>query len=72
MQANQVRTIIISLPDLADIQAALDKLRSGKALTIGDSGVAAYGAIGTVEVALPWQMTFDGFNYTVFVFVTSG
>ena len=71
MQANQVRTIIISLPDLELVQAALDRLRKGKGLSAVQSGVQDYEAIGTVEVAMPWQMTFDGFNYTVFVFIAS-
>lgn len=74
MKARQVRTIIVSKPDLADVQSALDKLRAGKSLTAGESGVTDYEALGSVDMIgdrLPPPI-FDGYNYTVFFFVASG
>jgi len=74
MKAAQLRTVILTNADLVALQAALDKFRSGQALTAVDSGVVAYDAVGqqqTVSDAAP-QVFFDGFNFTVFLFVTSG
>ena len=74
MKARQLRTIIISKPDPVDVQAALDKLRGGKALTAGESGVTDYAPLQNVDLAgaAPPPPIFDGVNYTVFLFVLSG
>lgn len=80
MKAQQLRTIIISLNDLTQVQAALDLLRVGKGLTSVQSGTIAYpanpdgsGPIGNnVELAVPPSVFFDGFNWCVFLFYISG
>ncbi len=74
MKAGQLRTVILTNPDLVALQAALDKFRAGKALTAIDSGVIAYDAAGQLQLvgdAAP-QVFFDGFNFTIFLFLTSG
>ncbi len=69
MRASTLRTVIVSRTDLVDVQASLDKLRNGKALTAAESGVVAVAPIGNLELAGEPQTHFDGFKWTVFLFV---
>lgn len=72
MYATKLRTIIISLDDLVDVQAALDLLRAGKGLSAPESGVVAYDKVTGQTLLGEPVVKFDGFKYTVFLFVTSG
>lgn len=72
MKAVQVRTVTISLATPTLVQAALDKLRTGQALTAGDSGTIAFDPIVNVELIGQPTVVWDGIYYTVFLFVTSG
>lgn len=69
MRTSTLRTVLISRTDLVDVQAAMDKLRNGKALTAAESGVVAVEPVGNLELAGPPQTHFDGFKWTVFLFV---
>lgn len=72
MLATKLRTIIVARTNLVDVQAAMDLLRAGKGLTAGESGTIEYEKItGQTLIGEP-QVKFDGFKYTVFLFVTSG
>ena len=71
MQAQQLRTLIISLPDPVSVDAALTLLRNGQALSSAQSGTVAYDPI-TQQTLIAQQALFDGFNYTVFLFVSQG
>jgi len=72
MKAQQLRTLIISKPALADVQTALDLLRSGAGLTAGQSGTIAYGAIDNLELVGTPVVVWDGLNYNVFLYVSAG
>jgi hypothetical protein len=74
MDAQKVRTVIISLNDLVAVHSALDLLRAGKGLTAIQSGVMAEEAIANLSLidGKPPVVLFDGFKYTVFFFTTSG
>ncbi len=74
MKAQQLRTLILQNADPVALQSALDKLRDGKDLTALDSGTVAYGNIQNVPLASDAapQVFFDGFTFTVFLFVASG
>lgn len=74
MRAQQLRTIILQNADMVLLQDALDKLREGKDLTAGESGVSAVDNIQNVALAsdAPPEVYFDGFKFTVFLFVASG
>ena len=70
-RAQQLRTVILSLDDLTDVQDALDKLANNKALTAGESGLVAVEAIGNATLLGSPQVVFDGFKFNVFIFITS-
>jgi hypothetical protein len=72
MKARQLRTLIIAKPDPVDVQAALDKLRGGQALTAGESGVVDYPAIANSELVQVCDPVFDGVNLIIVLYVTSG
>jgi hypothetical protein len=74
MDAQKVRTVIVSLNDLVAVHTALDLLRAGKPLTAVQSGVMAEEAIANLSLidGKPPVVLFDGFKYTVFFFTTSG
>lgn len=71
MLAQQLRTIIISLPDPVSVDAALTILRNGNALSSAQSGTVAYEPI-VQQTLIDQQVLFDGFNYTVILFVAAG
>lgn len=72
MRAAQIRTIIIALPDLVEVHAALVLLNKGKGLTALQSGVVAEAAITNLEMVEIADPFFDGFNYVQFVYVATG
>ena len=76
LAAAQLRTLILQNADPVQLQAALDLLRNGNGLTAPQSGTIAYDPIGgaTVRTTLVGEpkVFFDGFYYTVFLFVSSG
>ena len=70
MLAQAVRVIIVSNNDLVLLHSALDKLRKGKALTAGESGVSAEDAIANLDLVVPIPpMIFDGKFYTQVLYV---
>ncbi len=80
MKIQQLRSFLIARPDPVDVQAALDLLRAGKALSAVQSGTVAYplnqdgsGPLGNnVEMAAPPVAGFDGVNYYVWLFSIGG
>ena len=76
LSASQLRTLILQNPDPVQLQAALDALRNGAGLTAVQSGTVAYDPIGGSSIRLSLigepKVFFDGVNYTVFLFVSSG
>lgn len=72
MFATKLRTVIISQDDLVNVHTALDLLRAGKGLSAPESGVAAEDPIAGMTLMGEPDVKFDGFKYTVFLFVTSG
>ncbi len=78
MRAQTLRTIIISLNDLVQVQAALDLLRAGQPLTAVQSGTVAYANVdgsgpfaNNVEMPEIPKVYFDGFFYNIFLFIVS-
>lgn len=72
MKAQILRTVIISLTDLVAVHTALDLLQSGSGLTAVQSGVDDEDPIGNLTLIGEPRVLFDGFKYTVFLFVTTG
>ena len=79
MNAGQLRTIILQNANPVALQAALDKLKAGNALTAGDSGTVAYTPVWAAgppsfqsQLVCDPHVFFDGIYYTVFLFVTTG
>lgn len=70
-KAGQLRTVILSLDDLADVQDALDKLAKNQPLTAPESGLVAVEAIGTATLLGTPAVAFDGFKWNIFIWVTS-
>lgn len=72
MRAQKLRTVIIAQANLVDVSTALALLSNGSGLTALQSGVVAENPIGDLTLVGEPQMVFDGFRYTVFLFVTTG
>jgi len=70
-KAGQLRTVIIALNDLANVQIALDLLAQNQPLTAGESGLVAVDPIGAATLLGSPSVVFDGFKYTIFIWVTS-
>lgn len=70
-KAQMLRTVIISLDDLADVQTALDKLANNQALTAVESGVVDVDPIGNATLLETPVVTFDGFKWNVFIWLTT-
>lgn len=71
-KAQYLRTIIIALADLVAVHTALDLLQSGSGLTAVQSGVADEDPIANLSLIGEPRVLFDGFKYTIFLFVTTG
>lgn len=71
MKAQTLRTVIIQLDDIVNVHAALALLKNGKGLTALESGVVAEDPIADLSL-VDQQVAFDGFYWTVFLFVTTG
>ena len=73
MKAQTLRTVIISLPNIGSVHTALDLLQSGVGLTAVQSGVVAELPIANLSLVenAPPVVVFDGFNWNVFLFVTT-
>lgn len=67
----QLRTVIISLDDLEDVQDALALLGKNQPLTALESGLVAVDPIGTATLLGTPSVTFDGFKWNIFLWVTS-
>lgn len=77
MNANKVQTYILKNASATNLLTALDLLRNGQALTSGQSGTVAiaagvFGAGNTLIESQPWRVVWDGTNYVMFLFVTTG
>lgn len=71
LKAQMLRTVIISLDDLADVQIALDKLANNQALTALESGLVAVDPIGNATLMETPVVLFDGFKFNVFIWLTT-
>ena len=71
MLSQQLRMVLISLPDLVSVDASLTLLKSGQGLTSAQSGVVAYDPIAQ-QTLIDQTLVFDGFNYTLALFVSQG
>lgn len=72
MQAQQLRTIIISHADPADVQTALNKLRAGGDLTPAESGLDAVANIRNLKlIGAPPPLIYDGQRYTQVLYVSA-
>lgn len=72
LKAQKLRTVIISLDDLADVRTALNLLMNGQPLTAVQSGLAAEEAIANLTLIGTPRILFDGFKWNVFLFTTTG
>ena len=72
MKAQTLRTVIIAQANLVDVHTALDLLQSGAALTAVQSGVDAEDPIANLTLVGEPRVIFDGFRYSVFLYVTTG
>jgi hypothetical protein len=70
-KAQGVRTIVISLTSLAAVTTALNLLANGQALTSAQSGVNAEDPITQLSLIGEPKVIFDGFYWTVMLFVTT-
>lgn len=71
MKAQYLRTVVISRTALVDVTAALALLQNGLGLTAVQSGVNIELPIANLDM-IDQVALFDGFKYTVFLFVTAG
>lgn len=65
------RTVIVTNASLAALHAVLDQLAAGNAQTAMDTGVDDEAPIGNLKLIAPPNVTFDGTNWVVFLFVTT-
>lgn len=70
-KAQQLRTVIISLDDLENVQDALDKLANNQALTAGESGLVEVAPISNATLVGAPAVVFDGEKWNVFLWLTT-
>lgn len=71
MKAQKLRTVILSLDNLVDVHTALDLLSNGGSLTAVQTGVADEDPISDLSLVGEPRVLFDGFNWNIFLFVTT-
>lgn len=71
MKAQQLRTVILASNDLTVLHGLLDTLSAGGALTAAETGVDDEDPISDLSLVGEPRVIFDGFKYTLFLFVTT-